>query len=205
MAAVPAAPPWRALRNIVDVRQSVAILQPMAEDRTPDQPDGLAQAPSSVQVTVLPGPRDRGRERIGRRSIAAGALRRAPISAHVLVIIAVALVVVTIGAIVAAPRGHGTSAPPEPSALARNPGPAGVAAAYGYPLHCLSVTISTRNPAYARADFDRGTQCGRFHLYVTAIFHRVDGAWRRALVSVGYSCPVASLPKAVQEQLVVCP
>jgi hypothetical protein len=181
----------------------------MAKDRspgTPDQVGGLVQAPSSVQVTVLPGPGGRGRERDGRRSIAETALRRAPIFATVLVIIAVALVLVTIGAIVvAAPRSRGTNAPAEASALARNPGPAGVAAAYGYPPHCLSVTISTRNPAYARADFDRGTQCGRFHLYVTAIFRRVDGAWRRALISVGYSCPVASLPKAVQAQLAVCP
>jgi hypothetical protein len=178
----------------------------MAKDRAPEQSGGLVQAPSSVKVTVMRGPGRIGRERVRRTSTAAKALRRAPISARVLVIVAVALVVVTIGAIVvAAPAGHGTSALPKVSALTRDPGPAGVAAAYGYPLHCLSVTISTRNPAYARADFDRGTQCGRFHLYVTAIFHRADGAWRRALVSVGYSCPVASLPKAVQTQLAVCP
>jgi hypothetical protein len=168
----------------------------MAQDRRPDQSGRLTQTPSSVQVTVLPGPRGRGRPRI----------RRTSIIAHALVIAGVVLLVVTIAAIVAdALRGDRASGPPEPSALARIPGPAGVAAAYGYPRRCLSVTISTTDPAYARADFNRGTQCGRFHLYVTAIFRRVDGAWRRALVSVGYSCPVASLPRAVQAQLAVCP
>jgi hypothetical protein len=122
------------------------------------------------------------------------------------VIAGVVLLVVTIGAIVAdALGGDHPGARSEASALARDPGPTGVAAAYGYPLRCLSVTIATRDPAYARADFGPGTQCGRFHLYVTAIFRRVDGAWRRALISVGYSCPVASLPKAVQAQLAVCP
>jgi hypothetical protein len=118
---------------------------------------------------------------------------------------AVVLVLVTIGVLVADELRGVDARPVEPSALARDPGPAGVAAAYGYPLRCLSVTISTRDPAYARADFDRGTQCGRFHLYVTAIFRRVDGRWQRALISVGYSCPVASLPRAVQTQLAVCP
>jgi hypothetical protein len=168
----------------------------MAQERRPNQSGRLTQTPSSVQVTVLPGPRGRGRLRI----------RRTSIIAHVLVIAGVVLLVVTIAAIAAgALGGERASEPPEPSALARNPGPAGVAAAYGYPLRCLSVTISTKDPAYARADFDRNTQCGRFHLYVTAIFRRVDGAWRRALVSVGYSCPVASLPRTVQAQLAVCP
>jgi hypothetical protein len=179
----------------------------MAKDRTSDQPDPLAQLPSSVQITVLTGPRDRGwRERIGKASITPSVLCKRPTTASALAIAAVVLLVATAGVIVAAAPHEGrTSASPESSPLARSPGPAGVAAAYGYPLRCLSVTISSRDPAYARADFDRSSACGTFHLYVTAIFHRVDGAWRRAIIAVSYSCPVASLPAAVQAQLAVCP
>jgi hypothetical protein len=40
---------------------------------------------------------------------------------------------------------------------------------------------------------------------VTAIFHRVGGSWRPLLNSSRYSCPVASLPAVVQQQLAVCP
>jgi hypothetical protein len=55
-----------------------------------------------------------------------------------------------------------------------------------------------------RERFDRDDACGRFSGYATAIFHRVDGGWRPALLALGYSCPVASLPRAVQVELGVC-
>lgn len=89
-------------------------------------------------------------------------------------------------------------------ALARGSGAAGVAAAYGYPLRCLSVTILATDRSYARADFNRVNACGRYTGYPTAIFHRVGGAWRTALDAVGYACPVHSLPVAVQTELGVC-
>lgn len=91
------------------------------------------------------------------------------------------------------------------SALARASGPAGVAAAYGYPLRCLSITVLASDQRYARADFNRMSPCGRFIGYSTAIFHRVMGAWRPALEAVGYACPVVSLPVNVQKRLGVCP
>src|SRR5262249_36537740 len=84
-------------------------------------------------------------------------------------------------------------------------GPAGLAAAYGYPLRCLSVTIAPTNPAYARADFDHRGPCGRYDGYATAIFSRIDGAWLPVLDATSYSCPVATLPTAVQKALGVCP
>lgn len=90
------------------------------------------------------------------------------------------------------------------SALARERGPAGVAAAYGYPLRCLSITILATDQAYARADFNHLRPCGRFTGYSTAIFHRVMGAWRPVLDAAGYVCPVASLPVDVQTELGVC-
>lgn len=89
-------------------------------------------------------------------------------------------------------------------ALRRAPGPAGVAAAYGYPLRCLSVAIALHDPRFARADFDRAVPCGRFTGSVTAIFRRVDGAWVPVLDAASYPCPVRSLPEPVQVELGVC-
>jgi hypothetical protein len=60
-------------------------------------------------------------------------------------------------------------------------GPAGVAAAYGYPLRCLTITISAASPDYARAHVDRARGCARYHGYVNASFHRIGGTWRLVL------------------------
>jgi hypothetical protein len=40
---------------------------------------------------------------------------------------------------------------------------------------------------------------------VTAIFYRTDGAWLPVLDATSYSCPVGTLPIAVQKGLGVCP
>ncbi|HEX4009907.1 MAG TPA: hypothetical protein VHX62_07855 [Solirubrobacteraceae bacterium] len=117
-------------------------------------------------------------------------------------------------AVAVAVRAPGPGAHPShargPSAMrrhanpaARKPGSAGVAAAYGFPLRCLTITIPPGHPAYARADFNH-TECGRFDGYVTAIFHRVGGDWRPVLEALGYACPVAGLPAPVQADLSVC-
>ena len=90
-------------------------------------------------------------------------------------------------------------------AAAVEPGPAGVAAAYGYPLRCLTVTIAPGNRSYARADYNRVSACGRYDGTVTAIFHRLAGEWRPVLDATGYSCPIAVLPRAVATELDVCP
>jgi hypothetical protein len=87
----------------------------------------------------------------------------------------------------------------------RTGGPAGVAAAYGYPLRCLSITISASDPAFARADPDRASPCGRYDGSMTAIFRRVHGAWRPVLDTSSYRCPVESVPPVAQGQLAVCP
>lgn len=88
---------------------------------------------------------------------------------------------------------------------ARKPGPPGVAAAYGYPLRCLSVAIALHDPRFARADFDRTLPCGRYAGYATAIFRRSGGRWRPVLDALGYSCPVRALPPRVRAELAVCP
>jgi hypothetical protein len=94
---------------------------------------------------------------------------------------------------------------PWPNARAMVPGPDGVAAAYGYPLRCVSVTTAGPDRAYARVDLDRAAACGRFGWAATAIFHRSDGAWRRVLDASSYTCPAVAVPQAVQAELSVCP
>jgi hypothetical protein len=86
----------------------------------------------------------------------------------------------------------------------RAPGRAGVAAAYGFPLKCLSVEISTHDPRFARADFDRSVPCGRWAGYSTAIFRRTGGMWSAVVEAIRYACPVRSLPPPVEQELGVC-
>jgi hypothetical protein len=118
---------------------------------------------------------------------------------------ALSVTLVVIGAVIAGVLSTGgTRAPLDVSARASVAGPPGVAAAYGYPSRCVSVTIDASDPAYARADLDRATQCGRYGGSVTAIFHRASGRWRMAFDAVDYSCPVAGLPRSVQAELDVC-
>ncbi len=56
-----------------------------------------------------------------------------------------------------------------------------MAAAFGYPLRCLRVTISAGDPVYARAHVDHSAACARYHGYLNASFHRIDGTWRLIL------------------------
>jgi hypothetical protein len=169
----------------------------MAKERTPDPRGGLAEPPSEVQITVLP---DRDGRALRERIVDIQVLTRA-CAPVVAVLVVAAIVAIVAGGLPAdrdgAPRGAG--------AQLREGGPRGVAAAYGYPVRCLSVTISANDSDYARADFDRRSPCGRYDGYVTAIFHRVGGTWRPALDAVSYSCPLVSLPPAVQAELDVCP
>lgn len=101
-------------------------------------------------------------------------------------------------------RSQDRHPPSEPHAAQARGAPR-IADAYGYPARCLAITIDSSNRAYARADFDRSSVCGRYHGYTTAIFHRRDGRWRIAFDTPNYLCPVDSLPKAVQVQLDVYP
>lgn len=164
-----------------------------SQRRPPDQWEGSADPPRVVQVTLLPDPYARPlRERIHvSRRLLVGFV---PAACACLV----ALAAGTLGA------GRSPTIPVARAGATR-PGPWGVAAAYGYPLRCLSITIDPTDRVYARADFDHGSPCGRYDGDVTAIFHRVDHAWRPVLDATGYGCPVASLSAAVQSALDVCP
>jgi hypothetical protein len=115
-----------------------------------------------------------------------------------------ALVVALVSVSLSMDAGRANPRAPSVPSLAHLRGPAGVAAAYGYPLRCLSVAILTSNPTYARADFNHRSPCGRYAGYATAVFHYVAHAWRPALEALGYRCPVRTLPVVVQTQLDVC-
>lgn len=155
-----------------------------------------------MQITVAPGPRSPTLwERYADEPIVA---RTRAIALLVLAACACAAIVILAGGVLPSSRPQ-RARPQRANALTRERGAPGVAAAYGFPARCLSVTISRHDPTYARADFDHGSLCGEYAGYPTAIFHRIDGAWRPALEAIGYGCPVASLPRSVQSELAVCP
>ena len=139
--------------------------------------------PSDVRITVMPGPDAYGFTRASTRAQAVGGVALAG-----LIVAAAILVTVALAGSHAASR-HGAPT---------------VAAAYGYPPRCLAVSFAKSDPSYARADFEHDMACGRFSGYATAIFHRLDSGWRPALLALSYSCPVTSLPRAVQVELGVC-
>ncbi len=147
-----------------------------------------------VEIAVLPNPDGRS---VRTRIAAIERVARWP----VVVVLALVVAILATAATLPGDRGGGRHVV---RGWARESGPAGVAAAYGYPLRCLSITILI-GQRYARADFNHMSPCGRFTGYSTAIFRRVMGAWRPVLRAVGYVCPVASLPVDVQTELGVCP
>jgi hypothetical protein len=83
-------------------------------------------------------------------------------------------------------------------------GPAGVAAAYGYPLGCMSVKIPAADRTYARADLTHAAGCGGITGYAPAIFHYVAGRWRLVPDAIGYMCNRESVPAPVDQALELC-
>ena len=162
-------------------------------DVTPDS----AERPHVEVIEIVTVPDPGARRARGPIDAIPGSLVRAVVA---LALVA-ALVGVAVVEVVGARGRHGSRAV---VAMSRKPGVAGVAAAYGYPRRCLTVTIPAHDRDYARADFSRTFLCRRYTWAPTAIFHRVAGAWYRVLDAVQYRCPVDSLPTAVQVELGVC-
>lgn len=169
----------------------------MAQHGMPEHRGWQADPPSEVRVTVLPGPRgDSTRARASRIRVVPN--RR--------VLAGLVVVCAGLAAILGGLLAGGTG--PPGAVRAAGPGtagPAGVAAAYKYPLACLTVTLAVSDPAYASARLDRVSPCWRYGAYGTAIFRRIGGSWRLMLDAPSYQCPVASLPAAVQAELAICP
>ena len=83
-------------------------------------------------------------------------------------------------------------------------GPNGVAAAYGYPLGCMSVTIPAADRTYARADLSHTAGCGSNTGYAPAIFHYVAGRWRLVPDAIGYTCNPNAVPAVVERAFALC-
>ena len=83
-------------------------------------------------------------------------------------------------------------------------GPNGVAAAYGYPLGCMSVTIPVVDRTYARADLSHVAGCGSNTGYAPAIFHYVAGRWRLVPDAIGYTCNPNAMPAVVERAFELC-
>jgi hypothetical protein len=155
-----------------------------------------------VQVTVVLGPRH---HYLRELHAAVRARARACVLGLFVLSVAIAapLMVVSSGRHSARVPGS-PSVPAASAAQLERPGAAGVAAAFRYPLGCLSVTIISSHPAYATAQLNRASPCWRYGVYVTAIFRRVGRAWRLMLEADSHTCPAVSLPAAVRAQLAVC-
>jgi hypothetical protein len=180
-------------------RPSGAIL-PLMGKQPPRE--GWSDSPSEVRITVVQDPRDRGlwsrlRVRRGDGRVPRRTYGMALVAAAVTAAVAV---IVSTGSV-----GGGATGVQGLNPRWDQGGSTGVAAAYGYPTRCLRVTIASSDHAFARADFDHGSLCGRYTGDPTAIFHVVDGAWRPVLEAVTYPCPAEGIPSAVQRELDVCP
>jgi hypothetical protein len=156
----------------------------MAAAPVPESQRDVTMAPSDVSVTVFRVEDRHERNRVRFRTLATAAL-------------AVGVAAVSL----AVSRGGGSG--PAIWAVGQ-PGPAGVAAAYGYPASCLRIRISAVDSTFARADFQRLGSCTDAAAFPTALFHRFGGEWHPILYTVGYQCPVESIPAPVQRQLSLC-
>lgn len=168
----------------------------MADQSAPDNPGAVGESPILVRVTI-----ERGTPRGATR----GRSRLLGLLGAIIAVVAMAFFA---GAAVTAVSSHLPKSAERPlraqAPQARNAGPVGVAAAYRYPLACLSVTIATADPAFAAARLNRASPCWRYGVYAIAIFHRVAGVWRMAPEASGASCATTSIPANVRAQLGLC-
>lgn len=140
---------------------------------------GRSIGPSEVTVTITVAPPARDHRRRRERPTRSGVLTRTRTA------LAVALALALLGGVIAAVLDSRLGGGSAGAGRARSLGAekAAIAAAFGYryPLRCLTVAIAAGEPDYARAEVDRTNGCRRYHGYVDATFHRVDGTWRLVL------------------------
>ena len=140
-------------------------------------------------MTVTVGPREPVRSRLANTPWGARPRRLWAVVLVALAVLGASLAAVLVGS--SSRTGAPAAAASTRAVAARAASPnaatpaaaAGIAAAYGYPLRCLRITIAAADPAYARAHLDRTSAggCARDRGYLNASFHRVDGTWRLIL------------------------
>ncbi len=130
-----------------------------------------------ISVTVTDLPRVVGRP-ARKRLTGFGAHRGARTA------VAMLLALATVAAIALGAQSSRTTSP---AAARRISVPDGerraIAAALGYPypLRCLTITVSDSSADFARVNVDRANVCRRYHGYLNATLHEVDGSWRLVL------------------------
>lgn len=153
----------------------------------PDAREAGSDSPQVVTIEVTVASRARP-PRNSRR-----AARRPAIAGLVLTVVIAAIAVIWL---------VGRQAQNRDPVTAR--GPNGVAAAYGYPLGCMSVTIPAADRTYARADLSHAAGCGRNTGYAPAIFRYVAGRWQLVPDAIGYTCNPNAMPAAVERAFELC-
>lgn len=177
----------------------------MDEHRAPDGSGPDWVRPSTLEVTVVPGPRKPGiPERIAesRRAIhpRTGV---ALVVAVVFVLAGVAAALVVTGSPAAREPLAARPAGPTPVPLGITGAGDPIEQANRFPLRCLIITAAAGYPAYLRADLNRASSCSRYSAWVTAVLHEVGGIWKPVLVD-GASCRATSIPAVVLAELAVC-
>jgi hypothetical protein len=148
----------------------------MAKEKLADRRGTLGEPASVVQITVtFPGSTG-GDPRWERPASFRTAWRALTPLIGVLVVVAFAGI-----STYAVQRGRTGAAGGAGADRVHRAGTAAVAAAFGYPPRCLTITISSASPDHATAHLDRGAGCANYHGYVNASLHRVDGVWRLVL------------------------
>jgi hypothetical protein len=180
----------------------------MAHRATSDRLGPLADPPSRVHITVVPGPRARPD---GERLKVVGIGLGAPM---VVVLTAIAVAVVAMAAIVVATssyggRVRGTSERRPAGITARTPrvdtaAAEKVATAYAYPLGCPGLMLSGGTPAGVIARLTRTNACWRHGVYVTAILRKAHGRWRVMLKATSPKCVEVPLSDVVRSDRVIC-
>jgi hypothetical protein len=180
----------------------------MARRATSDRLGPLADPPSRVHVTVVPGPRARP---AGERLRVVGNGLGAPVvvilTAIVVAVVAIAAIVVVTSSDGGRVHGPGERRPGRITAQARRARTAAhqtVAAAYAYPLGCPGLRLSGGTPAGVIARLTRTNPCWRHGVYVTAILRKARGRWHVMLKATSPKCLEVPLTDVVRSDRVIC-
>ena len=154
-----------------------AILAVMGSEQLPEHSSEFADVRvEAIAITVVPAVHGHS---LRRR------LARVKVRHQARVVLCAAFALAALGTLIAItwPSGSAGRRGSVARYQARAPEKAAIAAAFGYPypLRCLTVTVSASDPDFARAFVDRTKGCGGYHGYISASFHRIDGAWRLML------------------------
>ena len=141
----------------------------------PARPPGMIVTSITVVDLTQGHPRPL-RSRLARLGVRRGALLAVVLAAGLVAVAAIALTGLLSGRTTRPPGGH-----PAPQLTTSERVAIAEAVGYAYPLRCLTIAVFADDRDYATAELARGNGCARYHGYIYATLHRVDGAWRLVL------------------------